>query len=92
MEKFENQLLESYESALAKGGKEICKEVDSLICENDELMLEKASTYSYFLLHAKRKDFDPKLIDKCKNYLNNMQNYNRIKHTLEDIEYSRKMV
>ena len=92
MEKFENQLLSSYESTLFVEGKEICKEVDSIIGDNDELMVEKANTYSMFLSHPKRPGFDPKLVERCKTYLNDMRNYRDIKNTLEHISRSRKMV
>ena len=92
MEKFENQLLSSYESTLAVEGKEICKEVDSIIRDNDELLVEKANTYCMFLTHPKRLGFDPKLVERCKKYLNDMNSYSRIKRTLEDVAYSRKMV
>ena len=90
MEKFENQLLESYESTLSKEGKEIRKEVDSMFCENNELLVEKANAYClFFISHPKRVDFDPKLVDRCKKYLNDMDSYSRIKRTLEDIESHR---
>ena len=49
MEKLEEHFITSYQSTLAKEGKEICKEVDSIICDNDELMVEKADTYCYFI-------------------------------------------
>ena len=42
-EKIENQLLSSYESTLAVEGEEICKEVDSLIQDDHELLIEKAN-------------------------------------------------
>ena len=90
MEKLEKQFITSYESILSKEGKVICKEVDSIICDNDELMVEKANTYSMFLTHPKRLEFDPKLVERCKKYLNDMNSYMRIKRTLEDVEYSRK--
>ena len=47
-ETFENQLLSSYESTLAVEGEEICKEVDSLIQDDDELLIEKANAYCLF--------------------------------------------
>ena len=49
MEKFENQLLNSYESTLAIEGEKICKEIDSMLGENDELLVEKANAYCSFL-------------------------------------------
>ena len=41
-EKFENQLLSSYESTLAVEGSEICKEVDSLIQDDHEIVSRKS--------------------------------------------------
>ena len=37
-EKFENQLLSSYESTLAVEGREICKEVDSILEDDDKFL------------------------------------------------------
>ena len=89
MEQFEKQFITSYESTLAAEGKEICKEVDSII-DDDELMVEKADTYSRFISYSKSHKFDPKLVDRCRKYRNDMCNYKRIKMTLEEVEYIRK--
>ena len=48
-EKFDKQLLSSYESTLALEGEEICKEVDSLFQDNHELLIEKAKAYCLFI-------------------------------------------
>ena len=90
MEDLEKHFFSSYESYLAKEGKEICKEVDSIIGDNDELMVEKADTYCNFISHSKRHGFDPKLVDKCKKYLNDMSSYSRIKQTLEEVNIVRR--
>ena len=91
-EKFENQLLSSYESTLAVEGEEICKEVDSLIQDDDELLIEKANAYCRFCTDPKRVNIDEKLFDKCKNYLNDLRNYRNIKDTLDYILKTRKTV
>ena len=62
MEQIEKQFITSYLSILAKEGKEICKEVDSLICDNDKLMLEKAYTYCNFISSFKEDFIDKKLV------------------------------
>ena len=90
MEQIEKQFITSYQSTLAKEGKEICKEVDFIMCDNDELMVEKADTYCNFISHSKRHGFDPKLVDRCRKYLDEMRNYNLFKHTLEEVNFSRK--
>ena len=91
-ETFENQLLSSYESTLAVEGEEICKEVDSLIQDDDELLIEKANAYCRFCTDPKRVNIDEKLFDKCKNYLNDLRNYRNIKDTLDYILKTRKTV
>ena len=90
-EKFENQLLSSYESTLAEEGSEICKEVDSLIQDDHELLIENANAYCLFLTDPKR-DIDKNLIDKCEKYLKDLRNFRDIKNTLDHISRSRKMV
>ena len=64
MEKLEEHFITSYESHLAKEGNEICKEVDSIIGDNDELMVEKAYVYSTFISSHRVDGVDPKLVEK----------------------------
>ena len=91
-EKFENQLISSYESTLAVEGEEICKEVDSILEDNDELLVEKANAYCLFCTDPKRVNIDEKLFERCKKYLDDIRNYRDIKYTLENISRTRKMV
>ena len=90
MEDLEKQFITSYESHLAKEGKEICKEVYSIIGDNDELMVEKADTYSRFISNSKVDGFDPMLIDRCRNYLNDTSILRDFKNTLFQAGYKRK--
>ena len=92
MEKIEDQFIISYETALAKEGKEICKEVDQLIKDNKKFDIIKAQNYSSFCLRFAKDDMDEKLYERCKKYLNDMSDYRRINNTLEDISSFRKMV
>ena len=91
-EKFDNQLLSSYESTLALEGEEICKEVDSLIQDDHELLIEKANAYCLLCTDPKRVDIDATLIERCRKFLDNLSNYRNIKYTLEYISRTRKMV
>ena len=91
-ENFEKQLLSSYESTLAAEGEEICKEVDSILEDNDELLVEKANAYCLFCTDPKRVNIDEKLFERCKKYLDDIRNYRDIKYTLENISRTRKMV
>ena len=91
-EKFENQLLSSYESTLAIEGEEICKEVDSILEDDHEFLVEKANAYCLFCTDPKRVDIDEKLFERCKKYLDDMRNYKNIKSTLGFISTLRKKV
>ena len=73
-EKFENQLLCSYESTLAAEGSEICKEIDSLFKDNHELLIEKANAYCLFFTDPKR-DINKNLIERCKKYISDCSNF-----------------
>ena len=65
-EKFDKQLISSYESTLALEGREICKEVDSILEDDDELLVEKANAYCLFCTDPKRADIDEKIVEKCR--------------------------
>ena len=91
-EKFENQLLSSYESTLAVEGAEICKEVDSILEDDIDLIRDKANVYCILCTSLKKDAIDKNLFDKCEKYLTDLRNYIHIKNTLEDISRSRKMV
>ena len=77
---------------MAVEGEEICKEVDSILEDNDELLVEKANAYCLFCTDPKRVNIDEKLFERCKKYLDDIRNYRDIKYTLENISRSRKMV
>ena len=84
MKEFENQLLSNYESALAKEGREICKEVDTMFGNNNELLAEKVRAYCDFVKYT-RSDVDSKLLVRCEKYLEEMRDYSEIKNTLKYI-------
>ena len=89
-EKFENQLISSYESTLAVEGEEICKEVDSILEDNDELLVEKANAYCLFCTDPKRVNIDEKLFERCKKYLDDIRNYSDINYILKNISRRRR--
>ena len=91
-EKFENQLRSSYESTLAIEGEEICKEVDSILEDDDEFLVEKANAYCLFCTDSKRVNIDEKLFERCKKYLDDIRNYRDIKYILKNISGIRKKV
>ena len=92
MKNLKKQLLSSYESTLAVEGREICKEVESLIKDDHELLIEKANAYCLFCTDPKRVNIDKNLFDRCKKHLKDLRNYRNIKSTLEFISSIRKKV
>ena len=68
MKNLTKQLLSSYESTLAVEGREICKEVESLIKDDHELLIEKANAYCLFCTDPKRVNIDKNLFDRCKKH------------------------
>ena len=91
-EKFDKQLLSSYESTFAVEGREICEEVESLFPDNDELLINNAHSYCLFCTYPKRVDIDKKILEKRRKCLKFMSRYSYIKYSLKDISRSRKMV
>ena len=90
--KFEEQLLDSYESTLAVEGREICEEIDSMYGDNFNLLISKADSYCLFSRLLKEDEINTKLREKCEKYLNDSRNYRSIKISLEDISRSKKRV
>ena len=91
-EKFENQLLSSYDTALSIKGRELCEEIDFLISDEEEFLFEKILVYCNYCLKSKRNCISKNLIDRCKKYFDDLRNFRDIKNTLENISKSRKKV
>ena len=76
MEDLEKQFFNSYESCLAKEGKKICEEVDSIVGDNNDLMIEKCKAYYYYFSDKEKSlKFDPKLVEKFKRFYKHFRNY-----------------
>ena len=88
MEQIEKQFITSYQSILAKKGKEICKEVESIFDDNDELIKDKATTYCQFISLVNCDD--KKLVERCQNYIDDVNNFNRYKSTFDKVNISRR--
>ena len=90
MEQIEKNFITSYKSLLAKEGKEICEEIESKFDVNDDLMKEKANTYCHFIFSLKKEDVDPKLLERCNNYFDNLNNFNRYNLTFIHVKNDRE--
>ena len=89
-EKFENQLISSYESTLAVEAREICKEVESLLENDYKFLIEKAEIYSNFCLSFRKDSLDKDLFIKCKKLKYDISNLRSIKYNLDSISDTRK--
>ena len=90
MKKLEKQFISSCETTLAAEGREICKEVDSIIGDNDELIVEKASSYCRFINGQKREYLNPELVERCQNYIDDLINFNLYKSSFNKANINRK--
>ena len=89
-EKFENQLISSYESTLAAEGREICKKIDALIKDDEKFDIDKAQSYCIFCLNFKKDSLDKDLFNKCKKFRYDTGNFSSIKYSLDSISETRK--
>ena len=86
----EKQFIKSYQSVLAKEGKEICAEFDSILCDNEEFVLDKSLHYCYFFKNLKlieksiKYKIDSNLLEKSIKYLNDLYSFRDFKHLFED--------
>ena len=89
-EKFEEQLIYSYEKALAVEAREICEKIDSLIKDDDKFLIEKAQTYCSFCLSFRKDSLDKDLFNKCQKFSYDISNLRSIKYNLDSISDTRK--
>ena len=76
LDKLKESIIDRYEMALALNGDEICKEIDSILSDDLDLMRVKAHCYCLFYTNKNR--IDTKLYEKCKKYLNHYRYYENL--------------
>ena len=77
MEQIKKNFITSFQSNLVLEGKELCKEVESLLDGDDDFTMEKAYNYSNFIIYL--RDVDQKLKDRCQEYKSNFDKFNNCK-------------
>ena len=77
LDKLKESMIDRYEMALALIGDEICKEIDSILSDDIELMTKKAHCCCVFYTNIKNGD-DAKLNEKCRKYLDHLRYYEKI--------------
>ena len=76
LDKIKESIIDRYEMALALNGDEICKEIDSVLSDDLDLMRMKA--HCYCLFYTNKNGVDTKLYEKCKKYLNHYRYYENL--------------
>ena len=77
MEQIKKNFITSFQSNLVSEGKELCKEVESLLDGNVDFTMEKAYNYSNFISYL--RDVDPKLHNRCQEYMSDFDKFNECK-------------
>lgn len=91
MEDIEKQFISSYKSKLTKKGEEVCKEILVFIGEKDEMKKMKAKVFCEFFLSFKLEGVeDSKFKEKCRDYLEYLNDFQRYNHAFESIGRERK--
>ena len=88
LEQLEEYFIDTYLSILSKRAKEICKEVESKFLNDKEFIKEKATCYSQFISLTKCDDKD--LVEKCKDYLETVNNFKTIENSFHKVNIDRK--
>ena len=76
LDKIKESIIDRYEMALALNGDEICKEIDSVLSDDLDLMRMKA--HCYCLFYTNKNGVDTKFYEKCKKYLNHYRYYENL--------------
>ena len=79
LDKLKESIIDRYEMALSLNGDEICKEIDSILPDDLDLMRVKAY-WCCVLYTVKKNNFDTKLYEKCKKYLDHYHYYENLKN------------
>ena len=77
MEQTKKKFITSFQSNLVSEGKELCKEVESLLDGNDEFTIKKAYSYSNFISYL--IDDETKLRVRCEKYKTDFDNFYKCK-------------
>ena len=91
MEQLEKQFITSFQSVLLKEGKEICEQILAMIGEKDEMVLEKVRVFAEFFMTYKLDGvYTDELIERCKSYLDELENLHKYKLTFKRSNEYRK--
>ena len=91
MEDIENQFITSCRSFLTDKAKEVCEEILVFLGEKDEMKRMKAKVFCEFFLSYKLEGIeDSELKEKCRDYLDYLNDFERYNHAIKSIGRERK--
>ena len=96
MEQFEKDFTSSCENLLIEEGSKLCEETFHFLVEDEEFLIDKACTFCrHFVDFMDVNKLDTKytleLKERCKKYLENVYDYQRIKFTLKEVNRDREI-
>ena len=89
LDKIKNRFIDGYETSLSIEGDEICKEIDSSLSDDFDLMREKGRLY-YYLCTTVEKGVSKELKEKCEKYLKHLRYYEELKTLSRFIDQPRE--
>ena len=94
MEQFEKDFITSCETLLVEEGNKLCEEVLVFLDEDEEFFISKAHTFcKHFVDFMDVNKLDTKytleLKERCKEYLENLRDFNKLKYTLRELNEDR---
>ena len=87
MEQIEKNFINSFQSILAKEGKEICKEFETQYTYDEDYIKSKAYSCCRFV---ESHSSNPELIKRCQDYMDKVHDFNRYESTFNAIKSERK--
>ena len=90
MEQIEKDFIKSYQSTLAKEGKELCEDILAMIDETDEMIMEKGYHYCNYFLAYKIDGVNKELVKRCKKYIENIDYFHRLETTFNQVNKDRR--
>ena len=96
MEQFEKDFTTSCETLLVKEGNKLCEEVITFLDEEEDFMIEKSKLFcerftEFMEVNKLDTKYTLELKERCKKYLENVYDYQRIKFTLKEVNRGREI-
>ena len=85
LDKLKESIIDRYKMTLSLNGNDLCKEIDTVLPDDLDLMRSKAICYCNF--YTNKNGVDAKLYQKCRKYLEHVHYYEKKLNNGLKIEY-----